>query len=365
MKIVIPKESRENETRVSVLPSFVAKLVKLGATVEVESGLGKVLDITDSEYSTNGASVSSNREDMLKSGDMILRIHRPEVSEVALYKKGSIHVSLLDINAETDLMAAFKKGGVTVVSLEYIPRTTLAQKMDILSSQANLAGYEAVMLGTAYMKKVLPMMTTPAGGISPSRVFIIGVGVAGLQAIATAKRLGARVEAFDTRPVVEDQVKSLGAKFVKIDLGEMGQTKDGYAKELTADQIKQQKEAMTKVCSQADLVLTTAQVFGRKAPILVDAGMIQRMKTGAVIVDCAIETGGNVEGASLNDVVVTSNGVKIVGMGNLAGRVAENASQMFSANLYNLIEHFWDKEKNVWPKHYEDEILEGCVKNRG
>jgi NAD(P) transhydrogenase subunit alpha len=205
------------------------------------------------------------------------------------------------------------------------------------------------------------MMTTPSGTISPSRVFIIGVGVAGLQAIATAKRLGARVEAFDTRPAVEDQVKSLGAKFIKIDLGEMGETKDGYAKELTSEQLQKQRDAMLKACKQADLIITTAQLFGKKAPILLTSSMVSGLKPNTVIVDMAVETGGNVEGSKLNELVQTSNGVKILGKGNLAGFIPENASQMFSANLFNFVSHFWDKENKKWPKNYGEEILQACI----
>ncbi len=241
-----------------------------------------------------------------------------------------------------------------------LPRTTVAQKMDVLSSQANLGGYMAVIQAAEEMDKILPMMTTPAGTIKPGRVFIIGVGVAGLQAIATARRLGARVEAFDTRPVVEDQVKSLGAKFVKIDLGETGQTKDGYATQLTPEQIRKQKEGMAKACAQADIVITTAQLFGRPAPRIVDAGMIAQMQPGSVIVDMAVETGGNVEGSEV-DKVTEVNGVKIIGFANLPGRVATTASQMYSSNLANFIDHFWDREAKQFNLNLEDELIKGSL----
>ena len=257
-------------------------------------------------------------------------------------------------------MDALQKAGISAVSLEMIPRSTIAQKMDVLSSQANLAGYVSVLLGIAEMQKILPMMTTPAGTIKPAKVFIIGVGVAGLQAIATAKRLGARVEAFDTRPVVEEQVKSLGAKFVKIDLGETGQTKDGYATQLTPEQMQLQKEGMAKACAQADLVITTAQLFGRKAPLLIDRAMISRMQPGSVIVDMAVESGGNVEGSVLDEVVDTG-GVKIIGLGNLPGKVALTASEMYSANLGNFITHFWDKESKEFKLNLDDDIIKGAL----
>ena len=214
------------------------------------------------------------------------------------------------------------------------------------------------------LNKIPPLMMTPAGTITPSRVFIIGAGVAGLQAIATAKRLGARVEAFDTRPVVEEQVHSLGAKFVKIDLGETGQTKDGYAKELTPQQLVKQREGMKKVCAASDIVITTAQLFGRKAPVIVTKDMVAAMKPGSVIVDMAVESGGNVEGSTL-DAEVEVNGVRIIGLGNLPGHVAVHASQMYSSNLTNLLESYWDAEQKTFKLNPEDEIIKGCLITHG
>ena len=236
--------------------------------------------------------------------------------------------------------------------------------MDALSSQANLTGYVAVILAARHANKIFPMMTTAAGTILPARVFIIGAGVAGLQAIATAKRLGAKVTAYDTRPVVEEQVKSLGAQFLKIDVGETGQTKDGYAKALTEEQIKKQRGAMKKVCAESDVVITAAQVFGRRAPILVTADMLAAMKPGSVVVDLAIETGGNVEGAVF-DQVVDKNGVKIVGVANLPGHVPAHASQVYSTNLTSLVEEFWDKQNKQFVLKLEDEIIKGCLVTHG
>ena len=244
--------------------------------------------------------------------------------------------------------------------MEMIPRITRAQKMDVLSSQANLAGYVSVILAAERLDKILPMMMTPAGTISPAKVFVIGVGVAGLQAIATAKRLGARVEAFDTRPVVEEQVKSLGARFVKIDLGETGQTKDGYAKALTEEQLQMQRDGMAKVCASSDVVITTAQLFGRPAPQIVTAEMVRGMQKGSAIVDLAVEGGGNVAGSQI-DQEVDVDGVRIIGLGNLPGKVAVHASQMFSSNLYNLVEEFWDTEEKRFDLNFENEIIKGCV----
>jgi NAD(P) transhydrogenase subunit alpha len=244
--------------------------------------------------------------------------------------------------------------------MEMIPRTTRAQKMDALSSQASLAGYAMVILAAERLDKILPMMMTPAGTISPSRVFIIGAGVAGLQAIATAKRLGARVDAFDTRPIVKEQVESLGGKFVEIDLGETGQTEAGYANALTEDQVKLQLEGQKKVCSQSDIVITTAQLFGRTAPIVVTKDMLAAMKPGSVVIDLAVESGGNVEGSVLGE-EVEINGVKVIGLANMPGRVANNASQMYSANVHNLVLEYWNKETKEFDLDMEDEIIKGCV----
>jgi NAD(P) transhydrogenase subunit alpha len=237
--------------------------------------------------------------------------------------------------------------------------------MDALSSQASLAGYAAVIQAAARLRLALPMMMTPAGTILPARVFVIGAGVAGLQAIATAKRLGARVEAFDTRPAVEEQVRSLGAKFVKIDLGETGQTAGGYAQALTPEQIARQQAAMVKICAQADIVITTAKVFGRKSPRLVTAEMLAGMRAGSVVVDLAIESGGNVEGAVAGEDVVTKNGVTIIGHPCLEGTVAHHASQVLAANYAAWITHFWDASKRALRLDPPDEILRGCLITHG
>jgi NAD(P) transhydrogenase subunit alpha len=232
--------------------------------------------------------------------------------------------------------------------------------MDVLSSQANLAGYVAVLLAATHCKKIFPMMTTAAGTITPGKVFIIGAGVAGLQAIATARRLGAKVFAFDTRPVVEEQVKSLGASFVKIDLGETGQTKDGYAKALTEEQLAKQRQALKKMCADSDAVISTAQVFGRKAPVIVTTEMLSAMRKGSVVVDLAVESGGNVEGAPFNQ-IADRDGVTLVALANLPGRVPFNASQVLSGNLLGLIEEFWDKEGKKFVLKLDDEIIKGCL----
>jgi len=269
----------------------------------------------------------------------------------------------LDPYNEKDLVEAMATAGLTAISMEMVPRSTRAQKMDALSSQANLAGYVTVIQAASYSPKILPMMMTPAGTIAPARVFVIGAGVAGLQAIATAKRLGAKVEAFDTRPVVAEQVRSLGGKFVEIDLGDVGQTEQGYAKELTAEQLELQKEGQKKVIAESDIVITTAQLFGRAAPVLVTKDMIEGMRPGSVIVDMAVESGGNVEGSVAGEVVEV-NGVKIVGQSNLPGEVANNASQMYSNNLTNLLQEFWNEESGALELDPEDDIVMSCVITR-
>ena len=360
MNIAVMKEIHPGETRIPVVPPTVDRLVKLGAEVVVESGTGLGCRFDDAAYEAAGASIGSDRTDMLEKADLVLRLRKPPLSEISCMRRGTIHVSYLDPFRERELVDAMVDAGISGVSLEMIPRTTLAQKMDVLSSQANLAGYVSVLLGTQHLDKILPMMTTPAGTVKPAKVFIIGVGVAGLQAIATARRLGARVEAFDTRAVVEEQVKSLGAKFVKVDLGETGQTKDGYATQLTPEQMEMQKQGMAKACAQADIVITTAQLFGRPAPRIVDNAIVSQMQPGSVIVDMAVETGGNVEGSVL-DQVVEVQGVKIIGLGNLPGHVALTASQMYSANLGNFVGHFWDKENNRFHLNLADEIIKGAL----
>ena len=360
MNIVVPSEIHPAENRVAMLPEHIARLVEKGAQISVESGIGETLNISDEDYHKAGASMVADRSQMYQSADMVLQIRKPVIEDVALLKEDSIYVSLMDPFNERELIDAFRQKGVTAISMEMIPRITRAQKMDVLSSQSNLAGYTAVIIAAERIDKIFPMMMTPAGTISPARVFVVGVGVAGLQAIATAKRLGARVDAFDTRPVVEEQVKSLGARFVKIDLGETGQTEDGYAKALTEEQLQRQREGMAKVCAASDVVITTAQLFGRKAPLIITSEMVAGMARGSVLVDLAVESGGNIAG-SLPDQEVDINGVRIIGLANLPGKVAVNASQMFSSNMHALVDEFWNAEEKQFVLDFEDEIIQGCV----
>jgi len=359
MNIFFPKE-QDDEIRTAIVPTAVEKYVELGAEVLIESGAGKSIGVNDKDYTDAGGIVTKDRFDALSNADIICRLNAPLIKEISPLKKGCIHISFLDPFKEKKLVDAFIKASVTAISMELVPRITRAQKMDALSSQASLGGYSAVIEAARRLAKVFPMMMTPAGTISPSKVFIVGVGVAGLQAIATAKRLGARVEAFDTRPVVEEQVLSLGAKFIKIDIGEAEQTQQGYAKELTTEQLELQRQGMIKACSNSDVIITTAQVFGRPAPLIITQDMIAVMKPGSVIIDMAVSTGGNVEGSVSGETVI-SNGVQIVGMNNLPAQVAENASQVYANNIYNMIDECWDQENTVVNIDLTDEILSGCI----
>ena len=362
-KVLVCKENLPAETRVALIPDDIKKLSGMGFEFTVVSGAGQKSGFEDSSYEAVGAKIVSKEEDGYQDADIIVRILKPETSKGM--KPDTLHVSFLDPFNEKALLKEFADNQIQAVSLEMIPRTTLAQKMDVQSSQTSLAGYVAVLNAATRLPKILPMMVTPAGNINPARCFIIGVGVAGLQAIATAKRLGARVDAFDTRPVVEEQVKSLGANFVKIDLGDMGQTSQGYAKELTPEQIAKQQEAQAKVCEKANIVITTAKVFGRKAPLLIKKDVLDRMQPGAVIVDMAVATGGNVEGSSPDHEVITDNGVIILPGDELQRQVPWDASKMLSGNISAFLTHFYNKETKEFEVNLEDEIMKGCLLTKG
>ena len=364
MQIGVLKETFPGENRVAVAPDAAKKLVKLGAALTVEATAGEGCGFMDGDYAEAGAEVSAKRKDLLTKSDVILRIRKPEAAEIGQLQQGCIHISYLDPFNEGDLVAALAKQGVSAISMEMIPRTTLSQKMDALSSQANLAGYVAVMMAANSLNRIFPMMMTPAGTLKPAKVFVLGAGVAGLQAIATAKRLGAKVTAFDTRPVVAEQVRSVGAKFLEIDLGETGQTQDGYAKELTPEQVEKQRQGQKEAIAESDVVITTAQVFGRKAPVLVTRDMVAAMQPGSVIVDMAAETGGNVEGSVAGQETVV-NGVTIIGQGNWPNYVCRDASQMYSSNLCNMISQYWDKDRNALALDLEDDIIRGCLITHG
>ena len=358
MKIFFPKEAIV-EKRISITPDFLKKYIANGLQVSIEKSMGEHLGFLDDNFKELGAEIVERKKGFLEA-DIICSVNKLSEEDLTEIKENSLIVSFLDPFNDQELVENLRVKKISSISMELIPRTTRAQKMDALSSQANLGGYAAVLIASNILSKSFPMMMTAAGTISPSKVFVVGVGVAGLQAIATAKRLGAKVEAFDTRPVVEEQVKSLGARFVKIDIGETEETAQGYAKELSAEQINLQRAGMKKVCSSSDVIITTAQVFGRKAPVIITSDMIEDMQPGSVIVDMAVGTGGNVED-SVPDENLVLNGITIVGNTNLPGEVAIHASQVYSANIFNLIDEFWDQKNSILEITTSDEILSGCL----
>jgi len=358
-KVFLCKETAEDETRAALVPAHIKKLCEMGYELTVQSGAGDYIGFSDDDYAEAGAKIVETATEGYDYCEIAVRINKPE--SINGIRQGTLHVSSFDVFNEREAIAEYAEAGINMISLEMMPRSTIAQKMDIQSSQASLAGYYAVVLAASRLPKIFPMMMTPAGTISPAGVFIIGVGVAGLQAIATAKRLGARVTAFDTRPVVEEEVKSLGAKFLKIDLGEMGQTEQGYAKELTPEQVELQRAGQAKVCAQSDIVITTAKVFGRKAPLLLTKDMTDQMKPGSIIVDMAVKTGGNVEGSSPDEDVILDNGVMIINGDSLERAVPKDASNMFSGNIFAFLEHFWDSENKTFKLDRNDEIIKGCL----
>ena len=358
MNIFFPKEP-ESETRVSLTLETAKKFLDKGLNISIEKSFAEHLGSSDKEFEDLGVK-TLNRDEGFSLAEIVCSVRNLTENELDKVNENTLLVSFLDPFNEKSLVKKIREKNISAISMELVPRITRAQKMDALSSQANLAGYSAVIIASQELQKALPMMMTAAGTISPSKVFVIGVGVAGLQAIATAKRLGAKVEAFDTRPVVEEQVKSLGARFVKIDIGETGETEQGYAKELTPEQIEMQREGMKKVCASSDIVITTAQVFGRPAPTLVTSEMVSAMSQGSVIVDMAVGTGGNVEGSVPNE-IIDLNGVKIVGNTNLPGELPYHSSQVYSSNIFNLIEEFWNEEEKQLNLDITDEILSICL----
>ena len=358
MNIFFPKE-HNNETRFSLTGETAEKFLKKNINLFVEANIN-VLDTTLKNLIESKSIQAVERDHGLSSANIICSLNKLQLEDIQKIKSETLVISFLDPFNENKLIEELKNKSISSISMELIPRTTRAQKMDALSSQANLAGYSAVIIASDLLEKALPMMMTAAGTISPSKVFVVGVGVAGLQAIATAKRLGARVEAFDTRPVVEDQVKSLGARFVKIDLGDTEETNQGYAKALTGEQIKKQQEGMKKICASSDIVITTAQVFGRPAPKIITSEMVEAMQPGSVVVDMAVSSGGNVEGSKKGE-IVEINGVKIIGNESLPGEVPTHSSQVYANNLYNLIDEFWNDDESSFNFDLEDEILSNCL----
>lgn len=359
MNIAAPKETDPRERRVALTPTVVEKLRRLGPDVRLERGFGSTIDVPDQAYVDAGA-VIADRDALIGPSSLVVTVGKPGEELVRSLPPGALTISFLDPFRSHDLVRLLVEREVSAIAMELIPRTTYAQKMDALSSQASLAGYAAVIKAAEQIDKVFPMMTTPAGTIKPARVFVIGVGVAGLQAIATAKRLGARVEAYDTRPAVAEQVQSLGAKFVRIDVGETGETEQGYAKPLTNEQLEMQRQQMARFCAASDVVITTAQLFGRPAPRIVTADMLAGMRPGSVVVDLAASTGGNVEG-SKPDEIVEIGGVRVLGPTNLPGEVARDASEMYASNVWNLIEHAWDVERAAFRLDPDDDVVGSCL----
>ena len=357
--IAFPKETKQDEKRCALMPSNIKAYTLLGLDIVVESGLGDHIFISDDAYEAAGAIVTS-RESILAAGDFVITVNKLPLADVKLCKSQACLISFLDPFNELDYLTALSDSGQTSISVEMIPRSSRCQKMDALSSQASLAGYSMVSIGMQQLNTILPMMMTPSGTIKSAKVFVIGAGVAGLQAIATAKRLGATVTAFDTREVVAEQVKSLGGKFLEIDLGQTAQTEQGYATELTPEQMAKQQAAQEACIADSDIVITTAQLFGRKPPKLISKETVGKMKPGSVIVDMAAENGGNVEGTVAGKTVLKQN-VYLVGNGNWPCMVAKDASQMYANNMLNLISEFANKETNTVNLDLTDDILQSCV----
>ncbi len=348
------------DRRVPITPESAKALREMGWQVRVPKGLGNRCGYTDSEYETSGASVLPSSQALLDNARVVLCVSPPSQNVINTMPEGMILVGFLDPFFQYASIKILAERGVSSLALELVPRTTIAQSMDGLSSQASLAGYAAVILAASKLPKALPMMSTPAGTIKPARVLVVGTGVAGLQAIATAVRLGARVLAYDVRPTAKEQVESLGAKFAKIDLGETGEAEGGYAKELTAEQIDTQREQLTKLCVESDIIITTAQIFGRPAPKIITAEMVRVMKPGSVIVDAVIATGGNVEPAEAGK-EIDFEGVTIVGDLYLPSRIARDASQVLASNLASLLKHVIDSATMSLKDPSTDEILSGVL----
>ena len=370
MKIAIIKERRPHETRVAATPETVKKLKALGAEITIEAGAGTVAAYTDQAYSEAGATIVPDAASAIAAGDIVFKIQRPMTAdegldELGLLRQGQTLMSPLGALTNRELVQALASRGVTSFALELIPRITRAQSMDILSSQANLAGYKAVLLAANNYGRIFPQMMTPGGTLAPSRSFIMGVGVAGLQAIATARRLGSIVTATDVRPATKEQVQSLGAKFVAVEDEEFkaAETAGGYAKQMSPEYQARQAALVADHIKLQDIVITTALIPGRKAPVLVSEEMVKSMKPGSVIVDMAVEQGGNCPLSEFGK-VVEKYGVKIVGPANLPGELATDASALFSRNLLNFITPMVDKETKALTINLEDEVVKGTLVTR-
>lgn len=358
MKIGVPKETKEGETRVALSPDVVTTLVQKGFEVCIEEDAGLKSYFSNAHYIQAKATIISDRKQLYSQSDVILKVNAPSVEEISWMKKGAVLISFMYASTHPELVEACKKQGIAAFSMDAIPRISRAQKMDALSSQANLGGYKAVLIGANALGKVFPLMMTAAGTIKPAKVMIFGAGVAGLQAAATAKRLGAIVEVTDIRPETKEQIESLGAKFIDVGKDESIKTEGGYVKQVSEEFLRRQREILTKHISEADLVITTALIPGKKAPILITADMVRAMKLGSVIVDMAVEQGGNCELSEKNKTVV-KEGVTIIGEPNLPGLLPMNASQMYAKNISELLLHLATKDGFKW--ELEEEITKGCL----
>jgi NAD(P) transhydrogenase subunit alpha len=360
--IAVTRERRPGETRVAATPESVKKLKALGFEVAVEAGAGAGAAFPDADYEAAGATLAASAEAALAHADLLFKVRAPSPEEIAALKPGTLVVGLLNPHQDRATLDALTARGATALAMEFVPRISRAQAMDALSSQANLAGYRAVIEAAEAYGRALPMMMTAAGTVAAAKVFVMGAGVAGLQAIATARRLGAVVTATDVRPAAKEQVESLGAKFVAVEDEEFkaAETAAGYAKEMSAEYREKQAALVAGHIQKQDIVITTALIPGRPAPRLVSAAHLASMKPGSVVVDLAVEQGGNTEGARLDEVAVTDNGVKIVGIANLPGRIAADASALYARNLVALAGLLVDKEGGFAPD-WDDEILKASV----
>ena len=364
MKIAIPAEADATEPRVAATPDSVKKMRALGAEVLVEAGAGVRAGVADAEYEAAGAGTARGAE-VVRDADVILKVRRPTAGEAERYKKGALVIGIMDPFGNEAALAALAKAGVTTFAMELLPRITRAQGMDVLSSQANLAGYRAMIDAAYEYGRALPMMMTAAGTVPGARVFVMGAGVAGLQAIATARRLGAIVTATDVRPAAKEQVESLGAKFVAVEDAEFKQaeTAAGYAKEMSREYQAKQAALVAEHIKKQDIVITTALIPGRPAPRLIGAEMVRSMRPGSVIVDLAVERGGNCELAKAGEVVEV-DGVKIVGHRNMPGRLAATASSLYAKNLYAFLEILVDKTSKSLAVNWDDEIVKATALTR-
>jgi NAD(P) transhydrogenase subunit alpha len=365
MKIAVPAETETGEPRVAATPESVKKMRALGAEVAVERGAGEKSGVLDADYEAAGATIAKSDAAAVADADVVLKVRRPSLAELPDYPRGAAVIAIMDPFGHEDALAAMAAAGVTAFAVELMPRITRAQVMDVLSSQANLAGYRAVIDGAAEYARALPMMMTAAGTVPAARVFVMGAGVAGLQAIATARRLGAIVTATDVRPAAKEQVESLGAKFVAVEDEEFKQaeTAAGYAKEMSKEYQAKQAALVAEHIKRQDIVITTALIPGRPAPRLISADMVASMRTGSVLVDLAVERGGNVEGAKA-DQVVEANGIKIVGHANMPGRLAATASSLYARNLYAFLEILVDKNSRTLAIDWDDEIVKATALTR-